>query len=87
MSYLVAAGSRIAHKSVIAAGCFYWMRRKPETDYRTTERKPRGCSVCDECQRLEKLARVEVKKAVAHHSVERIMMLLEAFIEEKMRGG
>lgn len=57
MSYITAAGSRTSHKSAVSADCFYRMRFAEDTDFRVTERKPTGCSVCDECQRLEKKAR------------------------------
>lgn len=59
MDYQTAAGSRTSHKSTVAVLCHYFKRIKVLV--KVTATKPRGCSVCDQCQRLEKLARQEVK--------------------------
>jgi predicted PilT family ATPase len=59
MSYQTAAGSRTSHKSAVSAACHYFKRIV--VIVKDTMTKPRDCSVCDECQRLEKLARQEVK--------------------------
>lgn len=61
MSYITVKGRRTSHKTQVLSGCHYWQQVRPDKDRVTSERKPRGCSVCDECQRLEKKARLGIK--------------------------
>lgn len=53
-SWLRTNRGNVAHKEPHAWKCYYFLRSK---EYYPTDIKPRGCRVCDECQRLEKLAR------------------------------
>jgi hypothetical protein len=56
--------SRVVHKInylEIPVDCHYFMRQK-DLYAKKSKTKPRGCSWCDECGRLEKKARATVKR-------------------------
>lgn len=58
-SYMRFTGSDIVHKTPAAGNCFYVDRAT--VGWTISKTKPRDCHVCDECQRLEKKARLEIK--------------------------
>jgi hypothetical protein len=52
--------SRVVHKDLVMHECHYFQRVLKELS--ATNKKPRNCSYCDECQRLEKKARAAGKR-------------------------
>jgi hypothetical protein len=54
--------SRVVHKDEAANDCHYVLRSVTEGEI--IYKKPRNCSVCDECQRLEKKARAAARRKV-----------------------
>jgi hypothetical protein len=52
--------SMVVHKEAVKWDCHYWARSKADTVY--YDKKPRNCSYCDECFRLEKKARAAGKR-------------------------
>jgi hypothetical protein len=52
--------SRVVHKHKVADDCHYVIRSVTEGDI--IYKKPRSCSVCDECARLEKKARAAARR-------------------------
>jgi hypothetical protein len=55
--------SRVVHKETVVSLCYYAIRAdRGETSHHYYDKKPRNCSVCDECARLEKKARAAARR-------------------------